>query len=80
MNVIEQIIDVLKQYPAIKYQLRSDAIWTLAPDENGFEAALLVHPGYYTVCLAMWRSGTWNSLTSTLRSALFSAGSQSTTA
>jgi hypothetical protein len=55
MNVIQQIVDILKQYPKIRYEFRADAIRVLAPDENGYEVALLVHPGrHYTVCLATW--------------------------
>lgn len=55
MNVIQQIVDILNQYPEIRYEFRADAIRVLAPDENGYEVALLVHPGsHYTVCLATW--------------------------
>jgi hypothetical protein len=55
MNVIQQIVDVLQQHPEIRYEFRADAIRVLAPDESGYEVALLVHPGpHYTVCLATW--------------------------
>jgi hypothetical protein len=55
MNVIQQIVDILQQYPEIRYEFRADAIRVLAPDEYGYEVALLVHPGpHYTVCLATW--------------------------
>ena len=55
MNVIQQIVDILNQYPEIRYEFRADRIRVLAPDENGYEVALLVHPGsHYTVCLATW--------------------------
>jgi len=55
MNVIQQIVGILNQYPEIRYEFRADAIRVLAPDENGYEVALLVHSGsHYTVCLATW--------------------------
>jgi hypothetical protein len=55
MNVIEQIVDILNQYPAMRYEFRGDAVRVLAPNESGYEVALLVHPGsHYTVCLATW--------------------------
>jgi len=55
MNAIEQIIDILKQYPAIRYEFRADAIRAFAPDANGYEVALLMHPHpSFTVCLATW--------------------------
>jgi hypothetical protein len=55
MNAIEKIVDILKQYPGIQYEFRADAIRALAPDESGYEVALLMHPQpYYTVCLATW--------------------------
>jgi len=55
MNAIEKIDAILRQYPAVHYEFRADAIRALAPDENGYEVALLMHPqAYYTVCLATW--------------------------
>ena len=55
MNAIEQIIEVLKQNPQVRYEFRADAIRALAPDSNGYEVALLMHAnGSYTVCLATW--------------------------
>jgi hypothetical protein len=55
MNVIEQIIDILKQYPEVRYEFRSDAIRALAADANGYEVALLMQPQpCYTVCLSTW--------------------------
>jgi hypothetical protein len=55
MNVIQQIVDILQQYPEIRYEFKADAVRVLAPDQNGYEVALLVHPGpQYTVCLATW--------------------------
>jgi hypothetical protein len=55
MNVIEQIIDILKQYSGVRYESRSDAIRALAADANGYEVALLMQPQpCYTVCLATW--------------------------
>jgi len=55
MNVTQQIVGILNQYPEIRYEFRADAIRVWAPDENGYEVALLVHPGsHYTVCLATW--------------------------
>ena len=55
MNTIQQIVGILKQYPEIRYEFRADAIRVLAPDEAGYEVALLMHPGpSYTVCLATW--------------------------
>lgn len=55
MNVIEKIIDVLKQYPQVRYEFRSDAIRALAADGNGYDVALLMQPqSCYTVCLATW--------------------------
>jgi len=55
MNVIEQLIDILKQYPEVRYEFRSDAIRALAADANGYEVALLMQPQpCYTACLATW--------------------------
>jgi len=55
MNVIQQIVDILQQYPEIRYEFRADAIRVLAPHGNGYEVALLTYPQpYYTVCLATW--------------------------
>jgi len=55
MNVIAQIIHVLKQYPEVRYEFRSDAIRALAADASGYEVALLMQPQpCYTVCLATW--------------------------
>ena len=55
MNAIQQIVGILNQYPEIRYEFRAHAIRVLAPDESGYEVALLVHPGpNYTVCLATW--------------------------
>ncbi len=44
MNVIERIIDILKQYPEVRYEFRSDAIRALAADASGYEVALLMQP------------------------------------
>jgi len=55
MNAIEKIVAILKQYPGVRYEFRADAIRALAPDENGYEVALLMYPHpSYTVCLATW--------------------------
>ena len=55
MNVIEKIIEILKQNKQVRYEFRTDAIRALAPDSNGYEVALLMlAQGYYTVCLATW--------------------------
>src|SRR5215831_11314319 len=55
MNAIEKIAAILKQYPGVRYEFRADAIRALAPDENGYEVALLMYPQpQYTVCLATW--------------------------
>jgi hypothetical protein len=57
MTAIERVVDILKQYPALRYEFRSDAVRALAPDENGYEVVLLMHPqACYTVCLATWRT------------------------
>ncbi len=55
MNVIERIIHILKCYPEVRYEFRSDAIRALAADASGYEVALLMQPQpCYTVCLATW--------------------------
>lgn len=56
MNIIEAIIDILKPYPEARHEHRSDAIRVLAPNEEGYEVALLIRPDGcgYTVCLATW--------------------------
>jgi len=55
MNAVQKIVAILKRYPAVRYEFRADAIRALAPDENGYEVALLMDPQpYYTVCLATW--------------------------
>jgi hypothetical protein len=55
MNVIDRIIDILKQYPEVRYEFRSDAIRALAAEASGYEVALLMQPQpCYTVCLATW--------------------------
>jgi hypothetical protein len=56
MNVIEQLIEVLKRNPQVRHEFRADAIRALAPDSSGYEVALLMHAqDYYTVYLATWR-------------------------
>ena len=55
MDAIEKIVAILKQYPGVGYEFRPDAIRALAPNENGYEVALLMYPQpKYTVCLATW--------------------------
>jgi hypothetical protein len=53
---IEKIIQFLKPYPFVPYERREDAIRVLASSENGFEVALLVSAGFYTVCYALWHT------------------------
>lgn len=56
LNIIESIVDMLKKYPEARHEHRSDAIRVLAPNEEGYEVALLIRPEGrgYTVCLATW--------------------------
>jgi hypothetical protein len=55
MTTIQKIVAILKQYPGVRYEFRADAIRALAPDENGYEVALLMYPQpSYTVFLATW--------------------------
>ena len=55
MNTIEKVVEIVKEYPAIQYEFRADAVRVLAPDENGYEVALVMHSqAHYTVYLATW--------------------------
>jgi len=56
VKIIETLVDILKPYPNVRHEFRSDAVRVLAPDEEGYEVALLVRSdgGGYTVCLASW--------------------------
>jgi hypothetical protein len=55
MNIIENLIEILKRNPQVRYEFRADAIRALAPDPSGYEVALLMHnEGYFTVYFATW--------------------------
>jgi len=56
MGAIEKIVDFLKEYPFVPFERREDAIRALPSSENGFEVALLVNAGNYTVCYAFWHT------------------------
>ena len=56
MGAIEGIVKFLEQYPFLQYGRREDAIWVLPSSKNGFEVALVVSPGHYTVSYAIWHT------------------------
>lgn len=55
MNVVGKLVEILKTIPKARYEFREDAVRVLAPDSNGYEVALLLHPeGGMAVYFASW--------------------------
>lgn len=56
MQPIEKLAEFLNQYPFVKYERRENAIRAFPTSEKGFDVTLLVNPGSYTVCYALWHT------------------------